>query len=320
MDSNKNPPEPADLKVIQVSEDRRVEALRRLALAGRLFTAQQARQFIDFAEANEMDLSQFWASVNANDQIQDVVLAIGRPGGTGMAFVSRPERRGLVEQTARLVEQAVQRIDPQKIKLLQALLETTEDLQEAALLAAGFKPLATLDYMRRSVSSNTEPPALPDEVALAAYTPQSRPVFEQMLEASYEQTLDCPDLHTMRQAHDVLTGHMSVGEFDPQLWTLLKVADEPAGVLLLNRVPEQRCVELVYLGLARAFRGQGYGRLLMQHALAQCARIGQRVLALAMDQRNVPAQHLYQAAGFRTVSTRIALGRQVQADSTVQPE
>jgi ribosomal protein S18 acetylase RimI-like enzyme len=135
-----------------------------------------------------------------------------------------------------------------------------------------------------------------------------------MLEASYEQTLDCPDLHAMRRVGDVLTGHMSVGEFDPRLWTLLKVADEPAGVLLLNRVPEQRCVELVYLGLARAYRGQGFGRLLMDHALGQCARIGQRTLALAMDQRNTPAQHLYKTTGFGTVSTRIALARQVPAD------
>jgi GNAT superfamily N-acetyltransferase len=314
MSSKDNPHPPAELKVIQVPQARRIEALRRLALAGRAFTAQQARQFVDFAAANEMDLTQFWAGVDADDQIDQAVLVIPRPGGTGMIFVSRPRRRGLVEQTASVIEQAVRRVDRHQVTLLQALLETTEDLQEAALLAARFKRLATLEYMRRSVGSNMQPPQLPDEVSLEGYTDQSRPLFEQMLEASYEQTLDCPDLHAMRRVGDVLTGHMSVGEFDPRLWTLLKVADEPAGVLLLNRVPEQRCVELVYLGLARAYRGQGFGRLLMDHALGQCARIGQRTLALAMDQRNTPAQHLYKTTGFGTVSTRIALARQVPDD------
>jgi ribosomal-protein-alanine N-acetyltransferase len=65
-------------------------------------------------------------------------------------------------------------------------------------------------------------------------------------------------------------------------------------------------VEVVYLGLAPEARGRGLGRALMLHGLGLVQQRPERVMALAVDQRNTPAVALYARLGFRTVRRREA--------------
>jgi ribosomal protein S18 acetylase RimI-like enzyme len=125
--------------------------------------------------------------------------------------------------------------------------------------------------------------------------------------ASYEATLDCPALCGVRRTEDILAGHMAAGQFKPDLWTLLECDGQPAGVLLLNPVPDAQCLELVYIGLSVAARGRGLGRRLMEHALWQAAEQPQPVIAVAVDRANVPATRLYRDFSFYRVATRVAM-------------
>src|SRR5690606_10894238 len=93
------------------------------------------------------------------------------------------------------------------------------------------------------------------------------------------------------------------------LWTLLFERGRACGALLLNPVQHHRSIELVYLGLARAARGRGFGKLLLQHGLGMLAGRAERIVSLAVDEQNAPALALYRSAGFSLSLRRIALVR-----------
>lgn len=74
-------------------------------------------------------------------------------------------------------------------------------------------------------------------------------------------------------------------------------------------------VELAYLGLAKSARGKGLGAVLLDDALRRASTRPQRVVSLAVDERNEPALRLYRSRGFRTVVRRRAFARQVDSST-----
>jgi ribosomal protein S18 acetylase RimI-like enzyme len=149
-------------------------------------------------------------------------------------------------------------------------------------------------------------------VTLLTYRDDRRAMLLEILDASYERTLDCPGLLGLRRTEDILAGHVSTGRFEPELWTLLLVDRRPAGAILLNPATQGRCVELVYLGLAPFARGRGLGGSLLRHGLLALDGRPERTVTLAVDDKNVPALRLYQAEGFRRVLRRLAYIRPIR--------
>jgi ribosomal protein S18 acetylase RimI-like enzyme len=139
------------------------------------------------------------------------------------------------------------------------------------------------------------------------WQPTLREDFAAAIEASYEQTLDCPALVGMRQIDDVLEGHLAVGLFHEDLWLLVRDAGEPAGVMLLNLTQDGCSAELVYLGLRPSLRGRSLGRALLTHGLGRARRSGAEKMLLAVDERNEPAVHLYQSLHFVAIARRTAM-------------
>jgi len=232
-----------------------------------------------------------------------------RAGRTGLLFVAPVARQRDVAPVGRLVAAISRTATEIGLTVVQALVDPDRGTDQQALQAGGFHTLAQLDYLQRLKPRRVPPVDWPADVTIHAYHDSRRTRFLHALAASYEDTLDCPGLCGMRRPGDILAGHMAVGRFDPRLWSLLEINDQPAGVLLLNPVPEAKCVELVYLGLAVAARGRGLGRLLMQHALRQCAAQPQSTLAVAVDRANTPAAKLYRAHGFYRVASKLAMVR-----------
>jgi putative acetyltransferase len=88
--------------------------------------------------------------------------------------------------------------------------------------------------------------------------------------------------------------HAAGGSFD----VLIDASGEVVGTVGLARVSETTC-ELRKMYLARAARGQGWGRRLLEHALARAAALGftRVVLETASVLRDAVA--LYERSGFR---------------------
>ncbi len=205
------------------------------------------------------------------------------------------------------------------VELVQAMLESPDDPFAADLLAIGFTQLADLLYLMRAVPRNAgtgekipndellqEKAAEKAPLQLVSPALDDREVFERLLLASYEQTLDCPALDGLRDIADTIAGYLAVGSYDPSLWFIAHWQGEPAGVLLLSPYPESSQWELTYMGVAPPFRGHGIGRLMLAEVERRAQIAGIEQVVLAVDASNHPAQRSYDAAGYLQWSRRTA--------------
>ncbi len=300
-----------------VVDHERLEAVRRLIPMPGQVTTEQARQYLGYLKAIGVDLSHIYGRFDENNALLQSAMIIPQAGRTGLLFTSPPRRPEECAGLSELIREACGRVPVSQVSLHQALLEISRDaghvLSREAIAGAGFQKMASLLYMERSLP---EVGRMVDaqvrrqlEVTFEPYREANRGVFERMLQASYEKTLDCPELDGMRQTCDILDGHKAAGEFDPSLWTLARAAGEPVGVLLLNPVPAAGCVELVYLGIAAAHRGCGVGGALMTHGMGLIRGRTEKLVSLAVDDRNEPAMKLYRRWGFYVTGRKDAYMR-----------
>lgn len=300
----------ADEPVTRVdpADSNALHAALAVLLTGRTRHASGAvSQFVEFTERQGVALDRLW-TIGPADEPQAAVLIAPNPGRTGMMFASPALRRWNRAAVVRLVRTAVAAEDPQDMTMLQALLEPDQDEEAGALLSAGFQRLATLVYLQRRPQAAAGQEALVvDGVEVRHWSQADLPLFERGVLASYEQTQDCPGLLGLRRIEDIMAGHQATGSFDPQLWTVCLIDGQPAAVMLLSELPEQRSLELVYLGVAVPHRGRGLGRRLVRHALLTAAARRLNNVVLAVDEANDPAMALYRALGFRTTSRKLAL-------------
>ena len=99
----------------------------------------------------------------------------------------------------------------------------------------------------------------------------------------------------------------AAGRFEPGNWSAyFDETGNPIAVLLLAQVAQGNGMELVYLGVAKDYRGKGVGGELMRYAVSESARLGGTRLYLAVDDRNDPAVRLYTGLGFRASTRKIA--------------
>ncbi len=199
------------------------------------------------------------------------------------------------------------------IMLAQGMIPAEDADAMKAFNLAGFTELAVLACMERP---NTRNIPRPKPIAGTEFIQANDDAaLQAILRASYEDTLDCPGLAELRSDEDILAGHRRNGRFEPALWTMLRSDQAIVGAALVNRSPENDSVELTYLGLAKSARGKGLGTLLLDEALWKCSQVPERTIALAVDEKNSPADRLYRSRGFRTVARRRAFALRVQSST-----
>ncbi len=299
--------------IVQVPQDRLLDALRHVVGGGSDPSAAAARRFLEFIRSQRLDADQCWAVTNETGQLRPALIALPNSGRTAMVFVTAPRYPEEVPRLARLIEHAHRCLDRRRIALAQVLMEPDEPLTAAAFEQAGYTRLAVLNYMERRVSRAARIPEAPwpAEVTLLHYEPRFESHFKQALLDSYVNTLDCPALCGLRDIDDVLADHVGSGVQDPQLWTLVLWEGQPAAVLLLNPLADGESVELSYLGVGADYRGKGLGRRLMALALRQLSERPYTRFTLAVDQDNLPALSLYKSFGLARTDRRLAYIRRV---------
>ena len=167
------------------------------------------------------------------------------------------------------------------------------------------------DYNRLSellylVSPNSEFPTSPPATSLEfeSYSPANHQRLARIVEATYQQTLDCPQLDGIRDVEDVLAGYRASGVFDASRWLIVRHDGADVGCLLLGDFPENDNWELVYMGVTPSARGHGWGIELVRYAQWRAGQAGRARLVLAVDAANGPAIRLYAAAGFQAWERR----------------
>lgn len=281
------------------------QAAARLCGSGWMPGAGEASRFLRQAEATGMSLEHLYGWVDSSGQLGQVVLIVPQIGRIGVVMVSSPGRREVGELGA-VLDGAVGAVDPSRLTMLQSMLEPRDRHGAAAMKEAGFFHLADLEYRQRAIPVTPPRPELPASMKMISYSQTEIERWTQAMEATYEQTLDCPALSGIRATEDVLAGHRAIGAFDPRYWSLIYEDDRMIGVMLLNPLPAQNAMELVYLGLIPEARGRGLGERLMNYAMWQSRVAGWDAMLLAVDRANEPAMRLYQSMGFRRIGVKSA--------------
>ncbi len=97
-------------------------------------------------------------------------------------------------------------------------------------------------------------------------------------------------------------------EFEQLLTDRSVVADraasgrKPVGFIVSRRAADE--AEILSVAVARAWRGRGLSRKLLDLHLRRLAGLGLRAVFLEVDEDNVPARKLYARAGFLQVGRR----------------
>ncbi len=267
------------------------------------------RQFVARLADACVDLGDLFGAFDKRGAPAAAVLYLIRSGRLAMVYCSPCDQPSQVRPLSAAVGQGLSQIAPDRALLAQAILPPGQALTAQALTAAGFDRLCEMHYLECRLKRPTGPPPASAGASLESWSDASADRFITAVRGSYEQTLDCAALHGIRPVGEVLCGYRSHGSFDPSLWALLSVEGEPAGVVLMNRVPQAAAMELVYLGLAPRWRGRGWGRWLLQHALNQAGSRGYRLIQLAVDARNGPGMGLYRSFGFDQTASRVVMIR-----------
>jgi ribosomal protein S18 acetylase RimI-like enzyme len=227
-------------------------------------------------------------------------LQAGRSGIVGLpgTFSEEPP-----ETPRSLLEAAAQRLAEEGARLIYAILERETEAEVDLLCQTGFQHLAHLLYL---VAPESEyPPVRPESLLeFEPYSLASHHRLARVVEATYQQTMDCPGLETVRTVDDVLAGYRQMGVFDPSRWLIVRHAGGDVGCLLLTDHPRHQNLELVYMGVVPAERGKQWGYQIARHAQWIARQVGRRRVVLAVDEANLPALKLYRQAGFEAWERR----------------
>lgn len=286
-----------------------------------------ARRLIAAAPSHGIDLDLLWASLSPAGAISQSCLAVLGAGRTAMTFLSEPGPEGDSHPPAATAERAAC-LDaacrelahhPGKVgtgvMMTQGLPDPSEAWAIDAYKQAGFIHVGDLSYLRRAISGfpTIPEPTWPAGISVlpfhTCFGNDGRERLAELLARTYEGTLDCPELCGLRDPVDVADSHMATGVFDPSLWLIVLDHDKAEGCVLLSRSPELRGVELVYFGFTPALRGKRIALPLLQYAVGRTRAPSVMELTCAVDDRNEPAKKLYDRAGMRRYSGRVAFVR-----------
>ncbi|MGB0767549.1 MAG: GNAT family N-acetyltransferase [Phycisphaeraceae bacterium] len=308
-------PDGGGLYLGPVPEERRRSALALLLIGRPREHDASVDHFERFAREQGLNLTTLWqaSAGGPNGRMLGTVLLVPNHGNTAMLFVGQATGWSDTSAVVALIRAVCDGPGREGVSVVQSLVDPGQVVEGEVLERAGLTRLAKLIYMQRVIEPGEHRVPRPLELAgcdrprVAHYSEHTHADFARAIEASYVDTLDCPGLVGMREIDHIIAGHQGTGRFDPRNWlAYFDQNDQPIAVLLIAPVSQGSGHELVYLGVAKPYRGKGIGGRLMRYAISEAARQGGTRLYLAVDDRNDPAVRLYRGLGFRASTRKIA--------------
>lgn len=245
-----------------------------------------------------------------------------------------------------------QRLADAGVTFVQAMREAEVD--QAALVSCGYESLATLDYLvnaRRvspgSARSARDLPArdLPardraggkavrrtdaDALRFIPYETYFRSLESRagedapreglvaLLDATYIDSLDCPQMERFRSAAAMVDSYRRSPAYNPDDWQILvDGGDRAIGCLLATAHPASGSLEITYMGLIPETRHRGQAAAILERAWAIADRYGLPQLTLAVDRANRPAIKLYQRHGFEVLMSETVWARSLGSERDI---
>lgn len=198
-----------------------------------------------------------------------------------------------------ILQEMATRIDQSKASIGQSLLEPGQMNHRRLLSRNGFPHLTNLMFMRHSLTKLSQATLNDEHLQWIKFDEhKNRKRFLDLLELTHQSSHDCPALNQSRTAEESLESHRSSGDSDQNHWYLCHRNGVDLGVLLMTEHKKDNVWEVVYMGVAPEYRGNGYGATLIQHGLLEAQTHSQMAVILAVDYKNSYAIKIYEELGF----------------------
>ena len=276
------------------------------------YRPQMVHDALAESAAGRLELSGLWVA-QRRGRLVGALLTHSLAGRAAAVWAPEVEMIwGRAALAASLLRTALADLRDRGVRVAQALVDPSgPQTTEGDLIRGGLLPVTTLTFLECPTDRPTGEDS-PNRVTTPSFRWESlssgtEADFRIVLEATYLDSLDMPELEGVRSLDDVMASHRAAGRFEPTHWSVGHLDGEPdaAAVLLLSEVPDRQVWEIAYLGLTPSARGRGLGRAALNYA-TQRARLAQIPrLELAVDARNTPARRLYAAAGFKPFDRRV---------------
>ena len=195
-----------------------------------------------------------------------------------------------------LVQAALDQLRGEGCKIAQALVKKEDEEWVEPLCRRGFRRVTQLHQMAHSLAELPKP--IGPTLRYEPYRPALIESFAATLERTYLDSLDCPELNGARTIDEIVASHQGQGTFHPECWWLVFDENKAIGVIILAELSEALTWELAYVGIVPEARGRGFGRAMTLHAMHAVSTQPTIALTLAVEARNLPAQHLSESLGF----------------------
>ena len=150
------------------------------------------------------------------------------------------------------------------------------------------------------------------EIEFVSGAENKRAELISVIEATYQQSLDCPKLQKLRSTDDLLNGYRGQGLIPTDGWSFVHHGNTIVGCLLMTAFSGENYWELSYLGLIPEARGQGWGAQIVQQACSQATKGGADLLIATVDRANQPALAIYEQLGFMTVERNTIYAKRIK--------
>jgi len=248
-------------------------------------------------QSGQLDLSGIFQA-KYDHTLVGALYAQSRPDGSVMLWIPTMEKGFPLEP---MIEPLIQFCRSKKAFAAVALADRYQSFDEQMFCSAGhFRFLSDLIHLAAEVSPNQ----LPDEpyrlqfVPISDYADALSERLTRLVKATYEHSLDFPDLMQIAPVEHVLQGYKATSLFRPELWFLLQQEGVDVGVLLLTDVPPDQ-MELTYMGLLEPARRQGLAKEIVRFARAITIYEKRMLLLTSVDENNIPACQSYLSQGFK---------------------
>ena len=270
----------------------------RILIGSRIGTAREllAERCRDAFAAGDYDTEGLFVTRDSNGRITGTALMQTLPGALGVAWPPRGENAEAVDAVTR---ESCKWLRQSGVKVCQAFASDEERRDMAALERNGFACVTELVFLQRDVdlvagwSDLPRVPARCQPWSGALTVEQS-----EMLLATHEATLDCPELNAARTAEEILAGFCPGQAANCPWWHTIDEGGMAIGVLLFDKGPYPFVLELSYLGLIPSARGRGLGSAALAFVNEIAGNAGYQFVSVSVDARNEPALKLYHKHGF----------------------
>jgi mycothiol synthase len=250
----------------------------------------------DAFAAGDYDPEGLFVAKNSAGAVSGVALVQVLPGALGLAW---PPRGETCEIEDTLTQVACNWLRECGVKVCQAFGSSPERSGMAPLERNGFNCVTQLVYLRRDVDLDSGWGIEPQLHAKCSPGNGSLTTNQvEVLLATHEDSLDCPELNGLRTPEEVLSSYFPGSKSSSSWWMTSGEEEKPVGVLLFDKGPEPSVLELSYLGLIPSMRGRGLGGTALAYVNRIAGESGYRFVSVTVDARNEPALRLYQRYGF----------------------